>query len=147
GFGSVRDAVFGGADRGAAGTKVENAVPDLRRDDLVEVLQPLLRGRDRRTRFGGFGIGAAAVEERPGEVDAKVPRGLPALVARKDLRVRIGKVVSAGKRDGRLVPCPRRPDPFPGAIDPVCERLPFRPLLQSLAYEVVRNCSVFRGFG
>ena len=63
----------------------------------------------RGARFTLLGGAAAAVPQRPRQVDRRVPRRLPVAAAREDARVRARVVVAAADRDLRTRGRPRPP--------------------------------------
>ena len=82
---ALRTPASAAAIAASAETEIGRALADLDVDVRVELLQPLFGGALIGGRLGHFGAHAAAVEERPAQVHADVPRRLPRRPARKDL--------------------------------------------------------------
>ena len=94
--------VGGGVDGRPARVDLTPALADFHRERRVEVGEPRLGRASERGGFRDLAARAAAVEERPGHVDARVPRGPPRFFPREDARVRVGVVDAAADANRRL---------------------------------------------
>ena len=69
------DAIVGRRDRLAAGVELQRSGADFEGDLAIEIVDARLQGRGVGERFAMLGGAAAAVPERPRQVDRRVPRG------------------------------------------------------------------------
>src|SRR6185312_3195196 len=101
GFGGGADLLVRGAHGLAARVELKRARAHFEGGLPIEVRDPRLERRGRRSRFPLLRRATPAVPQIPRDVDRGVPRRVPLRASRKDARVGAGVVVASGDRDLR----------------------------------------------
>ena len=120
-----------------AALDVELALPHLEVQHRVELGQALLDGALVRSRLGDVGLHAAAVPERPRDVDADVPGRVPLVGPREDARVRPRVVEPRADGDDGLQASRGRVAPPADGVHAGLKRLALGPMRPGVGQQVL----------
>src|SRR5436190_2127679 len=83
-FGCRGDGLVGRGNGGHAELEIEQALPNLQRDEAVKILALRLHGVHLRSKSGGLGLRSTAIEDRPDELHIQSPGGPPCVDWRQE---------------------------------------------------------------